>query len=313
MRVGRYLALILAAVALGAPAAAQAGGTIVYERAAADTPSLWAVSPGADPLSITSCLGCLAEGAEVVGARVYFDSDMVPPIHVWSSKLDGSDLRQVTFSTTGFEGYPTVSPDRLQLAYDGQSDDLGADQGIYVAPVDAGTPPVRVEAPPKGSIDTSPEWSPDGQLIAFQRIRLNGCGWRCRSRGRPEGYKSAIYLMRPDGSHVRRLTPDDGRGWADPSWAPDSRQLLIQSYDDRATRQGIGADEFTIGIDGRGVHAITHSRGEFWFSGDYSPDGQRIAVMHIYPEGFDLVDMAADGSDARVVANCDVWCDHPNW
>ena len=305
------LIALAAAAALAAPGAARAAGPIIYEHSDGDIPHLWSTLPSGD---ITSCGSCLTDGAEVVGDRVYFDSDMVPPIHVFSSRLDGTDVRQITFSATGYEGYPTLSPDREWLLYDGQDDDFATNQGIYKAAVDGSAPPVRIEAPTKGAVDTSPTWSPDGRLVAFQRIRFNGCSWRCSSHGRPQGYKSQIYLMRPDGTHVRRLTPDDGRGWADPSWAADSRSLLVQSYDDRGTRNGISADEYTISADGTGLNAITRSRkGEFWFSGDYSPDGKRIALMHIANDSLDVVDMAADGSDAQVAATCDAWCDHPNW
>jgi Tol biopolymer transport system component len=307
----KHLISLAAAVALAAPAVAQAGGPIIYERSQGDDiPHLWSTLPSAD---ITSCGSCLTDGAEVHGDRVYFDSDMVAPIHVFSSRLDGSDVRQETF-TPGYQGYPTISPDGLKVAYDGQDDDFGTNQGVYVESLDHGAPPQRLTVPPKGFLDGNPVWSPDGRTIAFQRFRISGCGWRCRSQGKPEGYKSSIYLMDEDGGHVRRLTPSDGHGWADASWAPDSRSLLVQSYDDRGTRSGISADEYTINADGSGLAAITHSRkGQFWFSGDYSPDGKRIAVMHFDNGALDLVDMAAEGSDAAVVASCDGWCDHPNW
>jgi Tol biopolymer transport system component len=307
----KHLISLAAALLLAAPAAAHASGPIIYERGG-DLTHLWSTLPSGD---ITSCGSCLTEGAEVHGDRVYFDSDMVPPIHVFSSRLDGSDVRQETF-TPGFQGYPTISPDGSKVAYDGQDDDFGTTQGIYVAPLDRSAPPRRVEAPPanSGAIDGNPVWSPDGRTIAFQRIRLNGCGWHCRARF-AAGFKSVIYLMNPDGSNVRRLTPSDGHGWADASWAPDSRSLIVQSYDDHGTRNGISSDEYRINADGSGLVAITNSRqGQFWFSGDYSPDGRRIAVMHLQPGGPpDVVDMAADGSDPQVVASCDVWCDHPNW
>jgi hypothetical protein len=46
----------------------------------------------------------------------------------------------------------------------------------------------------------------------------------------------------------------------------------------------------------------------------HSPDGSRIAVMRFADDALDVVDMAADGSDPDVVANCDdAFCDHPNW
>jgi Tol biopolymer transport system component len=166
---------------------------------------------------LTSCGGCQTEGAEVHGDRVYFDSDLVAPIHVFSSRLDGSDVRQETFSP-GFQGYPTISPDGSKVAYDGQDDDFGANQGVYVEPLDHSAPPRRIAVPPKGFLDGNPVWSPDGGTIAFQRFRISGCGWRCRSNGRPEGYKSVIYLMRPDGSDPDVVANCDDAFCDHPNW-----------------------------------------------------------------------------------------------
>jgi Tol biopolymer transport system component len=191
-------------------------------------------------------------------------------------------------------------------------------EGIYVARVDGSGTPERLTVPPPDSIDTSPEWLPDGTLIAFVRVRLSGCGWRCRSRAKfgAQGFKASVYVMQSDGSHVHRLTPDDGHGWADPSWAADSGSLLVQSYNNRDLN-GTPPNEYSIGVNGRGLRQITGGKGEFWFSGDYSPDGTRIALMHIAPpyEHLDVVDMAADGSDQHVIATCahaSVYCDNPS-
>jgi Tol biopolymer transport system component len=316
------LALAISAFACAAPAAAN--GRITYDRIefrAGGPTTLWSSQIGDVATRITQCSGCSQEASwrSSDGTRVFFDSDLVPPVHVFSSKLDGSDVQQVTFSATGFEGYPSVSPDDLHVAYDGQDDESGLNQGIYVARVDGSGTPERLTVAPRGFIDTSPAWSPDGTLIAFVRLRLSGCGWRCRSHAKfgPEGFKGAVYMMQSDGSHVHRLTPDNGHVWADPSWAPDSRSLLVQAYEIERT-PGAPSNEYSIGVNGRDLRQITGGKGEFWFSGDYSPDGTRIAVSHIAPpyEHVDVVDMAADGSDQHVIAVCphaSVFCDNPNW
>jgi Tol biopolymer transport system component len=123
--------------------------------------------------------------------------------------------------------------------------------------------------------------------------------------------------MDSDGSHPHRLTPDNGHSWADPSWAADSGSLLVQSYNQRDS-VGVPPNEYSIGVNGRGLRQITGGKREFWFSGDYSPDGTRIALIHIEPPyaQLEVVDMAADGSDQHVIAVCahaSVYCDNPNW
>jgi len=56
-----------------------------------------------------------------------------------------------------------------------------------------------------------PAWSPNGRLIAFASRR--------------DG-RSHIYVMRADGTHIRRVTDgesdDDG-----PAWAPDRRRIAF--------------------------------------------------------------------------------------
>ena len=223
------LALAISALATAAPPAA-ADGLITYERtnfAVGDVPTLWSAQIGDVTAQITQCSGCLQDGAERShdGTRIYFDSDLVPPIHVFSSRLDGSDVRQITFSASGFEGYPTLSPDEVHLVYDGQDDDFGTNQGLYLARVDGTGTRQRLTLPPMGFADINPAWSPDGDTIAFQRMRFSGCGWQC----------ALIYLMDRDGSHIRRLTPDTGHSWGDPSWAPDSKSLLVQAWSEHAS------------------------------------------------------------------------------
>jgi dipeptidyl aminopeptidase/acylaminoacyl peptidase len=61
--------------------------------------------------------------------------------------------------------------------------------------------------------DLLPAWSPDGRWIAFVSTR----------DGNPE-----IYLMRRDGSDLRRLTDDPGGDWR-PAWLPDGSGLVFTS------------------------------------------------------------------------------------
>ena len=319
----RRLTMLTIAAVLALAGTAAANGLITYERtdlSAGDIPTLWSAQIGDVTAQITQCSDCASDGAERShdGTRIWFDSDLVPPVHVFSSRLDGSDVQQVTFSATGFEGYPTLSPDDQYVVYDGQDDDFGTNQGLYKMRVDAGGTGQRLEVPPKGFADINPAWSPDGETIAFQRMRFSGCGWRCRTHAKfgPQGFSSSIYLMDADGSHIRRLTPDNGHSWGDPSWAPDSQSLLVQTWSEHATF-GASSDEYSIGVNGRGLRRITNGKREFWFAGDYSPDGARIAVTHFPQNGdhVEIIDMAADGSDQHVVATCfdPVFCNHPNW
>ena len=54
-----------------------------------------------------------------------------------------------------------------------------------------------------------PEWSSDGRWIAF---------WNDRASG--EATKGDIYIIRPDGSELRRLTRAPSLWHFNPSWQP---------------------------------------------------------------------------------------------
>ena len=59
------------------------------------------------------------------------------------------------------------------------------------------------------TVDTDPDWSPDGRLIAFASSRNSG----------------GIYVIHPDGSGLRRVF----RGPAsNVDWSPDGRQIAFQ-------------------------------------------------------------------------------------
>ena len=324
------LTLILAAAVVGAAApASSASGTIAYQQTDdAGLFQLWSV-PGAGgaPTQLTSsatapdpdgCLeGCFAEQPEwsADGTRLFFDSDWSPFVHVWSMAPDGGDRRQVTFSG-GFDGFPGVSPDGATVAFDFTSGDESR-TGIGVAPVDGSAPHALLTTGPKRGWDSHPQYSPDGARIAFQRFVRSDCPETgCRKRG-DSGFGGSIWIMNADGSDQHRITAP-GQVWADPQWSPDGSLLLIQSYDDRGTFNGISADLHTIRPDGTGLTAITRTRkGEFSFTGDWSPDGSRISFVHFRPgdDHLEIQTMAADGTDPQTVTACasESFCDEPIW
>ena len=326
--------IIVAAAALAVPwTAAGASGTIAFHQKAFDDSSsdIWAAAAdgttGAvritgpqSPPDPTACWdgSCGAEFPDWTpdGSRIYFDSSWTPFIHIWSIRPDGSDPVQETFST-GFDGLPAISADGSLLAYDFSSDDDPGLSGIYVRPRVGPGAPVRLTVGPKRGFDTNPDFSPDGKQVVFQRVLLTECPEKgCGGRGET-GFTASIWVVGTDGSGLHRIVAG-GQVWGDPHYSPDGSRILIHSYDDGKGRsRGLRSNQYTVLPDGSHLTQLTSGKDEVSFSGDWSPDGSRIAFVH-YQFGDDHLEiqvMEADGSNPATVAECDpeLFCDVPSW
>jgi Tol biopolymer transport system component len=103
-----------------------------------------------------------------------------------------------------------------------------------------------------------------------------------------------IYVMRADGSHVRRITasPND----ADPSFSPDGRWIVFDRYLMRSHTTQI----FLASVDGSHVRQLTHrKRGAG--GPTFSANGREIAF--VAGSGYSIDTMRPDGSHIRQLAH----------
>jgi Tol biopolymer transport system component len=147
------------------------------------------------------------DGSRIAFARRVERTGLVA-IH--TIRPDGTGLRGVTLRPPGLHSGPAWSPDGPTIAYVA---DTGAGAGGNLHVVNADGSRSRPVARIADGV-LSPEWSPDGRLLAV--TGLTGCGGPC--------VIPALYLVRPDGSGLRKLADDLGGSLA---WSPDGRSLAI--------------------------------------------------------------------------------------
>jgi Tol biopolymer transport system component len=106
--------------------------------------------------------------------------------------------------------------------------------------------------------DFNPVYSPDGSTIAFDSSR--------------EGILGATYLMNPDGSNIREVTPPE-TGAFSVDWSPDGRSL---AFSDHCCNPPL-ASILTIQADGKNLRRLTNNGGTFNdLRPSWAPEGNAI-------------------------------------
>uniref|UniRef100_A0A0A9FTQ5 Dipeptidylpeptidase IV N-terminal domain-containing protein n=1 Tax=Arundo donax TaxID=35708 RepID=A0A0A9FTQ5_ARUDO len=158
-------------------------------------------------------------------ARVEFDpSDLTDD----REEVSGATVKVLTRPEAGNDAFPAVSPCGRWLVF--RSGRTGH-KNLYIVDAargeqDSGDDGSAITRLTEGEwIDTMPSWSPDGRLIAFSSNRHDPAN--------PNVF--SIYLVRPDGSGLRRVyvAGPEGSAEADKErinhvcFSPDSRWLLF--------------------------------------------------------------------------------------
>ncbi len=112
---------------------------------------------------------------------------------------------------------PRISPDGSRIVYThvtvNQKHD-GYDTALWIIPSSGGVARQLTGGPR----DSSPQWSPDGKLLAFVRA--------LEKDGKPQ--PAQIYLLAMEGGEARSLT-DLPKGAGGPQWSPDGRAIAFSS------------------------------------------------------------------------------------
>ncbi|RFC46042.1 MAG: hypothetical protein DVB28_000201 [Verrucomicrobia bacterium] len=145
--------------------------------------------------------------------------------------------------------------------------------------------------------DAEASFSPDGSLIVFSSTRaaypLEKLSAEDRARFEKDpAYFADIYVMKADGSDVRRLTESPGYDGG-PFFSPDGARVLWRRFD----AAGMNADIYTMKMDGGDVRRLTDFKCMSW--APYFHPSQKYIIFTANKLGFDnfeLFVVDAEGS-----------------
>ncbi len=179
----------------------------------------------------------------------------------------------------------------------------------------------QITKPPENVVDAYPDWSPDGQQIAFDR--------------EPADSPFEIHVVGADGSGEHlvdpgcppRISSKEICDESQPEWSPDGKTLNF-GWAAGALRQVRGEETIEVGgigaagPDGSGAKLLTQAKDRPGTAEDngavWSPDGRQLGFIRLniseQPlDGRALFVSNADGTDAKRITPWELRADNPAW
>lgn len=146
--------------------------------------------------------------------------------------------------------------------------------------------------PPTGTTYGHVVWSPNGAYIAFTRSVVISTS--------PFRMNSDIYISRPDGSELTKITGDNGNE-SFPDWSRDGKTIYFGSGPAGSREQEI----YSVGVDGKGLRYLTRAPGRDG-APNISPNGRTIVFNSERDGGMpQIYVMNIDGSDPKRLTDDD--------
>jgi Tol biopolymer transport system component len=197
---------------------------------------------------------------------------------------DGTGLTNLSLGQTGCEIDPAFSAGGRRIVFI-HFDDRADTENIWTMNLTGGDRHRLTNRRDSGTMD--PNVSPNGRWITFVR-------------GRSDTAK-ALFRMRSDGTHIRRLTPFRWDVFGSKhDWSPDGRLIVLTRDADRA-EAGRSANLVTIHPDGSHAKRLTHFKGgtSHAFAGSFAPNGKRIVLRLQKGDRYAIATIRRDGGKLR--------------
>ncbi|NLF00806.1 MAG: hypothetical protein GX601_07495 [Anaerolineales bacterium] len=206
----------------------------------------------ASPLESPAATPAAGPGASGSAGRILFHSNHRAQYDIYVLDLATGENSLLT-DAAEHDLEPAISPDGSRIAFARSRLDMSG-QDIWVMNVDGSDP--HIIASMEHAIATCPDWSPDGQQLAFYAAKdghfrlflvsadsgdLTELAWGGRNDMMPDWSpdgtqilfasdrdgQSDLYIMSPDGSNLQKLTDSLENEWR-PRWSPDGKHIVFQ-------------------------------------------------------------------------------------
>ncbi|MBI3962627.1 MAG: PD40 domain-containing protein [Deinococcus sp.] len=234
------------------------GETLLFESNRGGNFNLWLKTGDQEPRQITDHPGYDGRGTwSPDGQRIAFLSDRSGNIGIWILEIESGNVTPLVVDWPGLSVTPCApswSPQH-RIAFEAiRNNNLD----IFTVAEDGSDLERLTDSP--GS-DGYPEYSPDGNLIAFDSNRTGEFG---------------IWIMNADGSEHYQITFDGDDGF--PTWHPSGRWLAFQS-----NRAG-DPDIWMVNADGTGLRQLTSNPAND-IHATFTRDGRFLAFISRRVEG----------------------------
>lgn len=232
------------------------GKTIAFARDGGRDPGIYLIPAiGGKLTRLTSEEAGSVEGLTWTGdaREIVYSSSRGGSQGLWRLAVSGGQPRRLEIAQENAYD-PVISRDGRRLAYARWITNSNIWR-MGAAPGKTHTDPaVLVQSPGE---DSSPQYSPDGKMIAFNSDRS----------GRPQ-----IWLCDSGGENLRQLTDWNSPQTINPAWSPDGKQIAFASS---GTAPPYAVDIYVISADGGTPRRVTHQSYVGW-GVSWSRDGHWI-------------------------------------